>query len=157
MTEQNPDAPKDGETDDKSVDLQAEIDKWKAMARKHEERATANASAADELAKLKESSTSEADKVAERIARLEADNETARTDALRLRIATNHGVSAEDADLFLTGADEATLTKQAERLSQQATDRKKQGNYVPVEGNQPPPAGDDPMRDFVRSAFGKGD
>jgi hypothetical protein len=41
----------------------------------------------------------------------------ATADALRLRVAAKHGISDEDADLFLTGTDEDTLTRQAERLS----------------------------------------
>lgn len=41
----------------------------------------------------------------------------ATADALRLRVAAKHGISDEDADLFLTGSDEDTLTRQAERLS----------------------------------------
>lgn len=41
-------------------------------------------------------------------------------DALRWRIAARHGISDEDAETFLTGSDEATLTRQAERLSAMA-------------------------------------
>jgi hypothetical protein len=41
----------------------------------------------------------------------------ATADALRLRVAAKHGISDEDADLFLTGSDEDTLTRQAERLT----------------------------------------
>jgi hypothetical protein len=41
----------------------------------------------------------------------------ATADALRLRVAAKHGISDEDADLFLTGTDEDTLMRQAERLS----------------------------------------
>jgi len=45
----------------------------------------------------------------------------AAADALRWRIAAKHGVSDEDAELFLTGGDAETLTRQAERLSARAT------------------------------------
>jgi hypothetical protein len=41
----------------------------------------------------------------------------ATADALRLRVAAKHGISDEDADLFLTGTDEDTLNRQAERLA----------------------------------------
>lgn len=41
----------------------------------------------------------------------------ATADALRLRVAAKHGISDEDADLFLTGSDEDVLTRQAERLT----------------------------------------
>ena len=40
----------------------------------------------------------------------------ATADALRFRVAAKHGISSEDADLFLTGTDEATLERQAARL-----------------------------------------
>lgn len=44
--------------------------------------------------------------------------EAAKAEALRLRIAAKHGISdEEDMELFLTGTDEATLTRQAERLA----------------------------------------
>lgn len=45
----------------------------------------------------------------------------AQADALRWRIAAKHGISDEDAETFLTGNDEATLTRQAERLSSLST------------------------------------
>lgn len=40
----------------------------------------------------------------------------ATAEALRLRVAAKHGISDEDADLFLTGSDTETLEKQAARL-----------------------------------------
>lgn len=40
----------------------------------------------------------------------------ATADALRFRVAAKHSISEDDADLFLTGTDEATLEKQAARL-----------------------------------------
>jgi hypothetical protein len=40
----------------------------------------------------------------------------ATADALRFRVAAKHSISEEDADLFLTGTDEATLERQAARL-----------------------------------------
>lgn len=41
----------------------------------------------------------------------------ATTEALRWRLAARHGISDEDASLFLVGTDEATLTAQAERVA----------------------------------------
>lgn len=41
---------------------------------------------------------------------------TATSKAMRLQVAVTHGITADDAETFLTGADESTLTKQAERL-----------------------------------------
>lgn len=41
----------------------------------------------------------------------------AATEALRWRVAAKHGISDEDAETFLTGTDEDTITRQAERLA----------------------------------------
>jgi colicin import membrane protein len=42
----------------------------------------------------------------------------ATAEALRFRVAAQHGISDEDAELFLTGGDLDTLTKQATRLKE---------------------------------------
>jgi len=42
----------------------------------------------------------------------------AATEALRWRTAAKFGISDEDAETFLTGTDEATITRQAERLAE---------------------------------------
>lgn len=102
-----------------------------------------------------EATKSEIQKAADAKAKAEQERDAARAEALRLRIATKHGISDEDADLFLTGKDEATLTKQAERLAGRAADRKKHGNTVRSEGNH---SGNDSKvddeRQFVSQLFG---
>lgn len=62
---------------DIGTDTAAEVEKWKKAARKHEDRAKANAEAAKELEQLKQSSMNETEKAVAQ-ARLEA-----RTEALR--------------------------------------------------------------------------
>lgn len=42
--------------------------------------------------------------------------ERASAEALRLRVAAKHGISDEDADLFLTGSDQETVERQAAAL-----------------------------------------
>lgn len=64
-------------------DRTAEVDKWKALARKNEERAKANASAQAELDKLREATATEQDKAIEQ-ARKEASTEAAKTFGSRL-------------------------------------------------------------------------
>lgn len=59
------------------------------------------------------------------------------------------GVSDDDADLFLTGEDEDTLTRQAERLGAREDERMKNGNYVPTEGRTPNPPKPDERRAFA--------
>lgn len=62
--------------------------------------------------------------------RAQADAQEARevaakatAEALRFRIAAKHKISDEDAELFLTGTDEESLTKQAERLVERTPDK----------------------------------
>lgn len=42
----------------------------------------------------------------------------AKAEATRWRVAAKHGISDDDAETFLTGTDEATLTRQAQRLAE---------------------------------------
>lgn len=44
----------------------------------------------------------------------------ATAEALRFRVAAKHSITDEDAELFLTGTDEATLERQAARLAEHA-------------------------------------
>lgn len=97
--------------------------------------------------------------IEERVAGLEAELTKERTNALRANVAARFGVSTtpgdddgpSDADLFLTGTDEDTLIKQAQRLAAR-TPEPKQRNLVPREGSNPRPT-DDPSRAFVRDLF----
>jgi hypothetical protein len=89
---------------------------WKAEARKWEQRAKENTAAAKKLAEIEEANKTEAQKQAERLAEAETAAAKAKAEALRFRVAAKHSISDEDADLFLTGTDEETLLKQAQRL-----------------------------------------
>lgn len=90
--------------------------------------------------------------VEQKLADLERKHAEAEARALRSDIATKHGISAEDRDLFLTGSDEATLTAQAKRLAERLADRKKQGNVAPKEGVATTTAGkDSAKREWLRS------
>lgn len=60
----------------------------------------------------------------------------AESEALRWRIAARNGISDEDAELFLTGSDEETLSRQAERFKELSFKPSK-GTHVPGVGNQP--------------------
>lgn len=122
----------------------------KHKAEKHDEAEEANKS---ELTKAQD----EKAKADDETAKAKAERDEAKADALRLRVAIKHNVSDEDADLFLTGTDEATLTKQAERLSQRQDSQRKGGNYVPREGNPTTQTGDNDggdLRSFTRGLFG---
>lgn len=92
----------------------------KALAAERDARKAAEKSAAEYAAKVKafeDAQKSDAEKAAEALATAQKDAESARTEALRWRVAAKHGISDEDAETFLTGTDEDTITRQAERLA----------------------------------------
>jgi hypothetical protein len=90
---------------------QEQIDKWKALARKHEGSAKTNADAARRLAELEESQKTEQQKLADRADKAEREAATARTETLRFRVAAAKGVPAE----LLAGSTEEELTASADR------------------------------------------
>lgn len=129
------------------------VEFWKQKAREQEKRAKDNASAAKRLTELEEAGKSELERANGKATAAETERDDARAEALRLRVAVEHGIGLEDADLFLTGRDEETLRAQAKRLSDREAERKKQGNHVPNEGRKSNAAdGDD--RTAVRAIFG---
>ena len=100
----------------------------------------------------------------QRIADMEKESSAAKAAALRASVAAEFGISTKkgpkgepsDADLFLTGADESTLTAQAQRLAARVEDRKKQGNFAPREGSAPSASGAaDDLRAFTKQLFNK--
>jgi len=106
----------------------------------------------------------ESQSLEQRIADMEKESAAAKAEALRSRVAAEFGISTKkgpkgepsDADLFLTGADESTLTAQAQRLAARESDRKKQGNFAPKEGNTTSTGGEDEdLRGFARKLFNK--
>lgn len=78
-------------------DPQAEAEKWKALARKHEANAKANAAAAKELAELKEADKTEVQKAADKAADAEKRAQDAETRALRLEVAVEKGLTPSQA------------------------------------------------------------
>lgn len=145
--------PQEGDGDQPKVFDAEYVDKLRKEAAKYRTEAKSNADAAKRLAEIEESQKSEAEKQAERLKALESEAASARAEALRLRIATKHGISDEDADLFLTGSDAETLEKQAERLAAREADRKKNGNRVPHEGKTPTASPNDEL-ETARALFG---
>lgn len=81
----------------------------------------------------------------------------AQAEALRYRIATKHGISDEDAELFLTGADEEALTRQAARLVERTPSTTNPKPDLSQGGKPTPPADEDDMRRFTRDLFASAD
>ena len=112
------------------------VDFWKEKAREQEKRAKENAAARMELDELKKSQLSTEEKLAAELGEVAKRAARAEAEALRWRIAARHGISDEDAELFLTGSDEDTLARQAERFKELAVKPSK-GTVVPGIDNQP--------------------
>jgi hypothetical protein len=78
-------------------DLQAEIDKWKALSRKNEERAKANETAAKRLSELEEGQKSEIEKALARAEEAERRAQEIELEALRASVALNKGLTSSQA------------------------------------------------------------
>ena len=149
MTDNPTDAPKDTlKGDDKPAETftQADVDR---IVKERVQRERAKYADYDDLkAKAAGAQTAE-----ERIGALEKEIEATRREALRRRVQAAHGISDEDADLFLTGSDEDTLTAQAKRLADRESERKQQNNVSPREGTHQQSQQTDEMREFTRGLF----
>ena len=153
-----------GEQQQEQTLTQADVDKLIAKVRGEERRKASERFADyDELKTQAEGAKT----LEQRLAEVEGKLTATQTDALRTRIAAKFGISSEkgadgeasDADLFLTGTDESTLTAQAQRLAARQSDSKKQGNVAPNEGgtkNIGKPE-EQEARDFVGNLFGGSD
>ncbi len=135
------------------------VDFWKQKAREQEKRAKDNAVAAKRLTELEESQKTEAEKVADRIAKADAEVTAVPSkvsDALRSHLVDLHEISDEDAELFLNAQDPETLLKQASRLLGRAKEARKGGNHVPREGRTTPTTAASDEKQFVTDLFGSG-
>ena len=131
------------------------VDFWKQKAREQEKRAKENAAAATELSAIKDAQKSESEKVADRIAKAEAEVASVPAkvaDALREHLVALHEIDKDDAELFLTATEPDLLLKQVTRLVGQS-DKRKKTNVVPREGQTSSTSGDDEIREFARGLF----
>jgi colicin import membrane protein len=91
----------------------------KALKAEREARTAAEKQAAElkaKLDKIEAANMSDLERAQKEAADAKAEAAKASVDVLRFRVAAQHGISEEDAELFLTGTDAETLTKQATRL-----------------------------------------
>ena len=125
---------------------------WKQKAREQEKKAKENAAARMELDELKKAQLSVEEKLAAELGEAAQRATRAEAEAMRWRIAAKHGISDEYAELFLTGSDEETLSRQAERLA--AAVKPSKGTHVPGVGNQPSTPS---LADQIHAAESSGD
>lgn len=98
--------------------LQAEISKWKSLARKHEQNAKANADAAKKYAEYEDSQKTELQRLVERAEAAERERDEERRGRARLMAAATHNLSADLLDR-LGGSTEEEITETAQVLSQE--------------------------------------
>src|SRR5690606_29800665 len=158
---------------DTGIDLAAEVEKWKSLARKQEDRAKANSAAAKELEKLREQSMTDQEKAVEearRAARTEALSEVGADrvdDAVRVA-ATGRPVDVDalldglDRKRFLTEdhrPDVAAIQTWVDRITpkqEQSDDAPKPNGFEVFDLGQgmTTPAGSDPLLTHLKSALG---
>jgi hypothetical protein len=112
------------------------VEFWKQKAREQEKKAKENVAARMELDQLKAAQLTTEERLTAELQSACTERDQALTDLLRWKVATRFGIADEDVDLFLTGTDEETLIKQAERLAER-TPSTNGGLYVPQEGRNP--------------------
>lgn len=95
-----------------ATDLSAEVEKWKALAKKHEARSRENADKAKRLDDLEEASKSELEKFQARAEKAEKELSAALASALRAEVANAKGVPAA----LLSGSTEDELNASADAL-----------------------------------------
>lgn len=96
-------------------DLASELEKWKSLARKNEQRAKENATAAQKLAEIEDANKSELEKLSERAAAAEARAAQIELAATRNEIALEKGLTPSQAKR-LVGATREELSADADEL-----------------------------------------
>ena len=102
-------------SDTGTVDWQAEVDKWKALARKHEEQAKTNFAELNKLKAQSDASKSDTDKIMQKLAEMEERAKKAERKALIAEIARDKGLTREQASR-LRGDTQAELEADADEL-----------------------------------------
>lgn len=95
--------------------LAADLDKWKALARKHEAAAKANADAAKRLTEIEDQGKSELEKLTARAEQAERERAEVTGRALRLEVAFEKGLTPQQAKR-LVGASREELEADADEI-----------------------------------------
>lgn len=106
----------EGQGEGQGTDWQAEAEKWKNLARKHERLAGQNADAARELKKIQDANKSDLERAQEAQAEAERQRDEALGTHARIMAAATHDVPVELIDLLGTGTAEE-IDERAELLS----------------------------------------
>lgn len=144
------DEPQNGQdgADKGPADPAAEADKWKALARKHEQAAKANAAAAKKLAQIEDANKTEQQRLEERATAAERRAAETESALLRMRVAVAKQLPSELVDR-LRGSSEQELSADADALLALVQPGKPRGDVD--QGVRGTPATAD-MNDLIRRA-----
>lgn len=106
----------EGSDTEPAVDLAKEAEKWKAIARKHEERAKANAEAAARLKEMEDAGKTEAEKLQSALAEAQAQARKSTVKALKLEVANEKGLPASLAKFLPDTENEVDMMQAADEL-----------------------------------------
>jgi hypothetical protein len=98
-------------------DWKAEAEKWKSLARKHEDNAKSVLSKAKQFDEYAESQKTEQQKLADAAALAKADADAAKAELAIERAARRHGLKDEDLDLLGTHGTPEEIEQRAARLA----------------------------------------
>lgn len=132
--------------DDRTVDKEATD--WKSEARKWEQRAKANATAAEELTKLKESEKTELQRLQERAEQAEARLAQTEIQSMHARLAAEYGVPVE----AIHGDDEDTARQSAQTVVEWASSTFQPKKTAPARGLQSGASSSDRLSGKERAA-----
>lgn len=128
----------------------------KALKSEREARAAAEKAAAalqKQLDEINAANLSDLERAQKEAANYKAAAEKAAADALRFRVAAQHSISDEDAELFLTGSDMDTLQRQAARLVERTPTAPRPDPSQGGSGD-PKALNGDPLLDDIKSKLG---
>lgn len=131
----------------------------KAIAAEREARKAAEDAAKalqEQLDEIKAAQMSDLEKAQAQARTYEEAASKAQADALRWRIAAKHGIGDEDAETFLTGGDEESLNRQAERLASLSTPAPTtpKPDLSQAGKGEPPALNSDDLEQSLRAAVG---
>jgi hypothetical protein len=115
-----PEAPKPAappEPDKGDKDWQAEAEKWKTFARKHEDTAKANADKAKRFDEFEESQKTEQQKLTDAATAAKAEADATKAELARVKAAVKHGLTEDDLDLLGSHGTPEEIDARAERLA----------------------------------------
>ena len=130
-----------------------EVD-WKAKSREWERRAKENKAAAEELAAIRDSQKTEAERAAERLAEAEQRAAAAESRAIRRETALEFHLSADDAALLDAVSDPDAMRSLAKRLARQAQADAATQRRQPHPAQRTPTSEADDKDAIARSFFG---